>query len=269
MCVCVCVCVCVYLYLYSNASLRGKRLRQRCIARCTKHSISTSRTPKCCVCAFLCDVCVQLAVATAMRRYAVHTPQSVACVSFVYLCVRELGDCSYDSDASLRGRSGYLRRRYVATRYVRSWRLRQQCVATRTNDYATAMRNASLRARKMFYFCYADGAVATAMRRYIHVNVIFLLHTPQSVACVSFVYLYLRELGDFSYDSDASLRGRNSHLRRRYVATRYVRIKPKMFCSISTSHAPKRHSAGRGDERGGTRGARQRRLFTINVRRRL
>jgi len=43
----------------------------------------------------------------------------------------------------------------------------------------------------MFYFCYnADGAVATAMRRYIHVNVIFLLHTPQSVACVSF-YTYV------------------------------------------------------------------------------
>ena len=74
--------------------------------------------------------------------FLLHTPRSVACVSFVYLCVRELGDCSYsyDSDASLRGRSGYLRRRYVATRYVRSWRLRQRCVATHTNDYATAMR---------------------------------------------------------------------------------------------------------------------------------
>ena len=93
------------------------------------------------------------AVATAMRRYIhinviflLHTPQSVACVWFVYVCVHELGDCSYDRDASLRGRSGYLRRRYVATRYVRSWRLQQRCVATRTNDYATAVRNASLRA---------------------------------------------------------------------------------------------------------------------------
>jgi len=52
----------VYLYLHSNASLRGKRLRQRCVATCTKHSSSTSRnttsrTPKCCVCAFFCDVC--------------------------------------------------------------------------------------------------------------------------------------------------------------------------------------------------------------------
>jgi len=85
------------------------------------------------------------------------------------------------------------------------------------------MRNAWLRARKMFYFCYADGAVATAMRRYIHVNVIFLLHTPQSVACVLFVYLCVRELGDCSYDSDASLRGWSGYLRRRYVATRYMR----------------------------------------------
>jgi len=116
------------------------------------------------------------AVATVMRRYIHvnviflrHTPQSVVCVSFVYLCVRELGDCNcnYDSNASLRGRSGYLRRRYVAARYVRSWRLRQRCVATRT-DERLRDSNASLRARKMFYFCYADGAVATAMHRYIH-----------------------------------------------------------------------------------------------------
>jgi len=107
----------------------------------------------------------------------------------------------------------------ILMRCVRSWRLRQQCVA----DERLRDSNASLRARKMFYFCYANRAVATAIRRYIHVNVIFLLHMPQSVACVSFVYLCVRKLGDCSYDSDASLRGRSGYLRRRYVAPHYMR----------------------------------------------
>jgi len=185
--------------------------------------------------------------------------------------------------------------------------LRQRCVATRTERLltttirrsalhaqlavATAMRryaderlrdsNASLRAGKMFYFCYADGAVATAMRRYIHVNVIFLLttkyyYTRPSVACVSFVYLYLcvRELGDCSYDSDACATRTERLLTtaiRRYALRMHKTHKIKMFYSISTStsHAPKRHSAGWGDERGGTCCARQGRLFTINARRRL
>jgi len=133
--------------------------------RAPKYSISTSRIPKCCVCAVLMQ------------------------------CVRD-------------------------------WRLRQRCVATRTNDYDS---NASLRMLKMFccfYFCYADGAVATAMRRYIHVNVLFLLHTPQSVACLSHSYTYdirlmsaqtgqlqpstaMRPYADGArsgYDGDASLR---------------------------------------------------------------
>ena len=138
------------------------QIRQRCVATCTKHSISTSRTPKCCG---------------------------------------------------------------VLMRCVCSRRLRQRCVAMRRNDYALRDSNASLRARKMFYSCYADGAVATAMRRYIHVH--FNISTShalkKSVACVSIVYLCVRELGDCSYDSDASLHGRSVYLRRRYVATRYMR----------------------------------------------
>jgi len=110
-----------------------------------------------------------------------------------------------------RVKRGYLRRRYVTTRDVCSWRLRQRCVATRTNNYATAMRNASLRARKMFYFCYADGAVATAMRRYIHVNVIFLLHTPQRKCCVCVVRILI------------SAQTGRLQLRQRCVATRTER----------------------------------------------
>jgi len=100
----------------------------------------------------------------------------------------------------------------------------QLAVATVMRRYADERlrdSNALLRARKMFYFCYANGAVATAMRRYIyiHVNVIFLLHTPQSVACVSFCTYVCANWaiavttampryadGAVTYDGDASLR---------------------------------------------------------------
>jgi len=124
-----------------------------------------------------------------MRRYADRAVTYNDDTLLRAMCAA--GGC--DSDASLR------RRRIT----------RQQCAMLRY-----------VRARKMFYFCYADGAVATAMRRYIHVNVIFLLHTPQSVACVLFVYLCvganwaiavttaMRRYADgaVTYDGDTSLR---------------------------------------------------------------
>jgi len=61
----------------------------RCVATCTKCSISTSRAPKCCVCVVLMLMCAQLdgcdsdaslrgrTITTAMRRY-VRVPGNAA-----------------------------------------------------------------------------------------------------------------------------------------------------------------------------------------------
>jgi len=87
------------------------------------------------------------------------------------------------------------------------------------------MRNASLRARKMFYFCYyADGAVATAMRRYTRKCYISTSHAPNKVLRVCRSVLMCAQTG-------------RSQLRQRCIATRTERL----FTTVIRRYALRTH----------------------------
>ena len=59
----------LYLYLYSNASLRGKRLRQRCVATCTKHFLIRMRGARPCVATDAATIEGTISVRCNRRRY--------------------------------------------------------------------------------------------------------------------------------------------------------------------------------------------------------
>jgi len=142
------------------------------------------------VCRSYTNVCANwaIAVTTAMRRYVDRAVTYNDDTLLRATCAA--GGC--DSDASLRRRT-ITQQQCAMLRYVR---VKCSISATRTER---------LRQR-----CVANT----------HVNVIFLLHTPQSVACVLFVYLcvganwaiavttaMLRYAdGAVTYDGDTSLR---------------------------------------------------------------